>query len=766
VKFSGYGRSIVVLTLITALLSSCSMDPNVRKQKYFQHGQDYFAKGKYQEAAIEFTNAIKIDAGYADAHFQLAETCLHLQQGNRAYQELTRTVELRPEDYKARIELANLLILGRKFQDAQAQADWLLKKRPDDPAVHVLAANLLAVQGRIPDAIAEMQRGIALDPSRWEPHLSLALLQVKSADFAAAEASFKKVIELNPKAMQPHLALGEFYQSQKRFGEAEQEFRSALAIDSTTIGPREALARLYMAEGKKADAEEVLKQAVHDLPHNPDSFLALSNFYYVTGDLDKSVAEYHALFLERPKDLVVRKKYIELLLQAKRYDEARSLNDEILKTNPKDYDALVYRSQMQINSGDVSDAEQTLQAVVKDAPNNIQAHYALGVAFRKQGNLAQAVGEWREALRLNPNFLDAERDIADAAMQQGDMNGLQDAADQMIRLQPGSPEGYSLRALANINGKHYAEAEQDVRRAIAAAPQSSFGYVQMGNLRLVQKQYSDAAKAYQDALDRSADSTDALRGLMNTYIAERQIDKAIAAANAQIQKSPNNSRFYELLGSALVQGKSDLSGGEAAFAKSAALDKNNSDAAIHLCQVRAARGEVDQAIATGEQSLKDNPRQPNLYVVMGNLYELKPDWKKAEGAFQNSLAIDSQNAVASNDLARVMLQNGENLDVALALAQKARTGLPTSPGVADTLGWIYYRKGVYPLALTYLQEAVNQEEKNKMPENPDFDYHLGWAYEKAGQPALARQHFEHLLKIRPNYPAAAEVKNELSHLKV
>ena len=125
------------------------------------------------------------------------------------------------------------------------------------------------------------------------------------------------------------------------------------------------------------------------------------------------------------------------------------------------------------------------------------------------------------------------------------MNGLQDAANQMIRLQPGSPEGYALRALANINGKHYTEAEQDIRRAIAAAPQSAYGYVQMGNLRLAQKQYSDAAKAYQDALDRNADSTDALRGLMNTYIAEKQIDKAIAAAKAQILKSPNNSRFYE-----------------------------------------------------------------------------------------------------------------------------------------------------------------------------------------------------------------------------
>jgi tetratricopeptide (TPR) repeat protein len=91
--------------------------------------------------------------------------------------------------------------------------------------------------------------------------------------------------------------------------------------------------------------------------------------------------------------------------------------------------------------------------------------------------------------------------------------------------------------------------------------------------------------------------------------------------------------------------------------------------------------------------------------------------------------------------------------------------LPDFPGAADTLGWIYYRKGVYPLAINFLQEALKLQEKNKIPDNPDIHYHLGWAYEKAEKPALARQHFEQVLKLYPNYPAAAEIKKELGHLK-
>ena len=140
------------------------------------------------------------------------------------------------------------------------------------------------------------------------------------------------------------------------------------------------------------------------------------------------------------------------------------------------------------------------------------------------------------------------------------------------------------------------------------APQSSFGYVQMGNLKFAQKQYSEAGKAYQQALDLNANSKDALRGLMNTYLAQNQVDKAMAVANAQIAKSPANSGFYDLLGSVLFRVKKDLSGAEAAFKRSVELDRNNSDAVIKLGQVQAARGEADQAIATYQQAIKDHPR--------------------------------------------------------------------------------------------------------------------------------------------------------------
>jgi tetratricopeptide (TPR) repeat protein len=251
---------------------------------------------------------------------------------------------------------------------------------------------------------------------------------------------------------------------------------------------------------------------------------------------------------------------------------------------------------------------------------------------------------------------------------------------------------------------------------------------------------------------------------MKSYVAQKQPAKAIAAARAQIEAAPDKSGFYELLGSALFHLMKDLNGAEPALEKSVALD-GNTDAVLDLCQVQAGKGEIDQAIATATKAMQQNPRQDNVATTLGDLYAAKSDWKDAEAAYQNAVNANPQNAAAANDLARAMIHTGGNLDEAMALAQTARRALPDSPSVVDTMGWIYFQRGEYTLAVDSLQQALNLESLHQMPDNPDIQFHLGMAYEKANQPALARQHFEHVLKSDPNYRDADQIKAELGRLK-
>ena len=759
------GSLILTLGLITALFAGCSRDPNVRKQKYFASGQRYFDQGQYHEAVIEFSNAVQVDPRFAEAHYKLAGAYLKLQDWSHGYQELNLTLELQPDNYQARVDMANLLVAGNQLQPAREQAEVLLKQQPNNPLTHMVHANLLAAQQELEAALEEMQKAVALDPGRADSYFGLALLQARINQLDAAEASFKKSLALDPSATQVQLALAGFYQSRGRFAEAEQQLRRVMQLAPKDPEPRAALARLFLAEGRPADAETLLQQAKQDFSDNSVGYRMLGDFYLANGELAKATNEYTRLFHDHANDLQVKKNYIQLLVLQDRLDQARKLNNEILQAAPNDTEGLLYQGQIQLREGHANDAVTTLQAALKNDPQNGVAHYHLGVAFDQLGNLARAQSEWQDAVRLRPDLPEAHRALAAAAGRKGDWSGLQQSATRLIALQPNNPDGYALRATGAMNRGQFTEAEADARKAMGVAPQSSVGYVQMGNLRLLQKQFGEAETFYRLALDHDTGSADALRGLASTYTSQKQPDKALAAVKTQITKAPANSAFYDLLGTVLYDSKHDLNGAQAAFEKSIELDPNNFDALLRLGRVQVDKGSTDQAIATYQRSMQGTVRDATFYVLSGQLYESKQDWENAKLMYQKALASSPNNPVASNNLAYVMLQSAGNLDVALSLAQTARQGMPDSASAADTLGWVYYQKGAYKSAIDLFQEALKLGERSKQAENPTVHYHLGLAYQKDNQPTLARQHLERVLKLDPNYSSAADVRKALAQLR-
>src|SRR4029077_11904997 len=126
-------------------------------------------------------------------------------------------------------------------------------------------------------------------------------------------------------------------------------------------------------------------------------------------------------------------------------------------------------------------------------------------------------------------------------------------AQQIIAAAPNAPDGYLLRALAELNRKKFSDAEHDMRKEAEVAPTNPAPYVQLGNLHQLQKQYPEAIKSYEQALDKVPLSTDGEEVVMTTDPAQKHLDQATAAARAQITKSPNSGGFYDLLGTALFQ---------------------------------------------------------------------------------------------------------------------------------------------------------------------------------------------------------------------
>jgi tetratricopeptide (TPR) repeat protein len=171
--------------------------------------------------------------------------------------------------------------------------------------------------------------------------------------------------------------------------------------------------------------------------------------------------------------------------------------------------------------------------------------------------------------------------------------------------------------------------------------------------------------------------------------------------------------------------------------------------------------EEDKALANFQQAAAKNPNSVEPLMLMAVMQDQRKDYEAARANYEKVLAINPKFSAALNNLAYLYAERLNNLDRAYALAQQARTQLPSEPNIADTLGWILYRRGEYPYALTLLGESAE-----KLPNTPDVHYHLGMTYYMLGEEASARAALERAIGINTEFGGADLAQRALSILNV
>jgi tetratricopeptide (TPR) repeat protein len=86
---------------------------------------------------------------------------------------------------------------------------------------------------------------------------------------------------------------------------------------------------------------------------------------------------------------------------------------------------------------------------------------------------------------------------------------------------------------------------------------------------------------------------------------------------------------------------------------------------------------------------------------------------------------------------------------------------PADPSVADTLGWVYYRKADYPRALSLVTQAAATA-----PNEPEIQCHLGMIRYALGQEAPARLALQHALEGDKDFPGKDEARRRLAILAI
>ncbi len=755
------GHIVAILGVSAACLamSGCKHDPNKQKQKYLESGKRYEDDGKYREAVIQFSNALHVDKNFAPAHYELAKTYLQLGSVVAGYQELQRTVQLNPSNVQARLDLGNILLAGGVPQRAKEQAQAVLAAQPNNADGYALMSRVALKDGDKDESLKDIQKAISLNPNDSKLHTTLGLIQAMTPETRTeGQAELEKAVSLDAKNPNARLALAGVLANKGDMQGSEQQVQAAVQASPKDLQARVALAELYLKSGDKDKAEQSLIGAVNELPDKDQPSEILLTYYVRTNQADRAETVFADLRAKHEKSLPIQISYARVLVARGKWDGAADAVKSLSKSNSSNPQVARMNAELLLHANKPRDAFTLLQKAASNAPDDARLQLLLARTALAVGNTSVADASFQQAARLEPQSLEASRGLAEMAMNRKDLTQLTQLAEKAITAHPNAPEGFVWRGSVEGSQQDFEKAETDFKEALKRDPNNAAAQLDLGELELRQKHESQGRALLEQALDKNPNLLPALNMLVAADLQDKQPEKALARVQAQIARTPNNPALLTDLAQLQLQTK-DFAGAQASSQQALQANKEYGPAVETYSQAAVAMGNTDGAISAWQNWISAHPADARAQTLTGSLEETKGDVNKAMAFYKKALQLDPSQAIAANNLAFLMVENGENLDVALGYAQTARRAMPTAPNTADTLAWVYYHKGTYSLARDLLQDASKAS-----PDDASIHYHLGMTLSKMGDKPGAATELKKAADLAPNTQTGKQASDALTHL--
>jgi tetratricopeptide (TPR) repeat protein len=213
---------------------------------------------------------------------------------------------------------------------------------------------------------------------------------------------------------------------------------------------------------------------------------------------------------------------------------------------------------------------------LKISPDKAHLHYDLAVALKFKDDLAGAVGELKEAIRLDPELADAYYTYGVTLWQTGDFPAAVEQLQDAIRVKPDYAEAFYTLGTVLKQMNKLPEAANALREAIRLQPDFAGAHT---TLAAVLRQLGDtqgAALESRTGAEISQQKTSLQAATFTTNSGRRlleagDLEGAISQFRSAINSQPTYAPAHYELGLAL-QRKGDKAGAAAEFQKVGELD--------------------------------------------------------------------------------------------------------------------------------------------------------------------------------------------------
>ena len=790
----GYTYQITLFCLLLAaaiFLAGCT-NPEQSKAEHLAKGEAYLKDSRFQEASLEFRNALQIDEKLAAAHWGLARAFEGLERFPEMLDALRKTVSLDQNNLDARVKLGTYYLAGsRNRTDIVAESEKLAKdvlaKDPNHIEGHILMGGVLFAQNQKDKAFEELNRAIEIDPKRVESYLSLARFYIVTKAQDKAEELYKRAIAVNGASPLAHTEYGKFLAQSNRLPEAEAELRKAVEVGPNDRMSRFVLASYYLVNRQFDKAEESYKAMAALEPDKPESQGVLADFYSTINRSDEAVKIYQDILSKAPDYLQGRYRLAEILLMRNDPQGANAQLEEAFKKDKADRQALLLRARMRAQGGrpeGLKSAIEDLKEVLKQEPNSRAGLYFMAQANFSLGLMDQARSFAAELEKNYPDYLPAKLMQLQITLTGGDpRSAVSLATDLLGRLDKTAPDRdnspqvlaeirektYLSRGTAQLQLKNVAEARQDFEAARQVAPNDPLVYNSLALASLVESNAQDAISSYENALRVDATNFDALNGLISLHARNQELDKAHARVDQALAAYPNVASLHYL--KAQVYGyQRNIQSVEAELKRALELDPNYLLAYEALAALYINTKQEDRAIAEYQKIISLRPESAAPYTLIGMLEYQKQNYDAAVENYRKALERDPNNAIAANNLAFLYADGKGNLDEALRLAQGVVQKNPNVAGFLDTLGWVFYKKNLHAAAVEQFRKAVSINETQARAANATpsatYHYHLGLALKGKGDKDESRRELQTAIRLseKTNFADLEDAKKELATL--
>ena len=218
----------------------------------------------------------------------------------------------------------------------------------------------------------------------------------------------------------------------------------------------------------------------------------------------------------------------------------------------RDGEALLHLSHAHDRRGDLVGSLQTLQAVLRIAPERAEAHLHMGQALARLGRLDEALGSNDRALELQPDFAEAHNHRARILSRRGDLPGALDSLRHALELQPKYADAHTNCAIVLARLGRFEEAQQEFSIALDLHPTSYYTYLHLGITLSRQEAFEAALTAFQQALELRPDYPEAYLNRGVTLARMGRLQEALDSHEQAIARRPEYAQAYMHMGQTLA----------------------------------------------------------------------------------------------------------------------------------------------------------------------------------------------------------------------